>query len=77
MSELLVQDLDPVAIEWLRARADRHGTSLPAEAKRVIEEAARASSEEDFWAQADRIRASLAGKVFEDSAELIRQDRER
>jgi hypothetical protein len=30
-----------------------------------------------FWAKADEIRKGLAGRTFQDSAELIREDRER
>lgn len=76
MAQVLVRGLADDVLKKLKARAKRNGRSLEAELRRVMEE----SAEEDpgsFWEEADRIRASLAGRTFSDSAELIREDRER
>jgi plasmid stability protein len=60
----------------LAERAKRHGTSLEDEARSVIAEALRGDWS-SFWEKADRIRLGLRGRHFPDSAELIREDRER
>ncbi len=76
MAQLLVRDLDPETIERLKARAKHHGRSLQGEVKAILEAAASVSIDE-----ARRISEQwygrLAGREFADSAELIREDRER
>ena len=77
MAQLLVRDLGKNTVERLkRRRAKRHHRSLQGEVKMILDEAARMSMD-DARALAEKIRASLAGRAFSDSAELIRQDRER
>ena len=76
MAQLLVRDLEKNTVERLKRRAKRHHRSLQGEVKMILDEAARMSME-DARALAEKIRASLAGRTFSDSAELIRQDRER
>jgi hypothetical protein len=60
----------------LAERAKCRGTSLEEEAQTVIAGVLR-SDWSMFWEKADRIRLRLEGRHFEDSAQLIREDRER
>lgn len=75
MSRVLVRDLEPELIEKLKARARRHNRSLQAELKDILEHAA--ASAVDVRAEVERVRAMFAGRSFSDSAELIREDRDR
>ena len=76
MSELLVRGLAPETIERLKAQAKQHGRSLQGEAKRILEEAVKFS-----LAEASEVAASwreqCAGRSVSDSAELLREDRQR
>lgn len=74
MPSILVRGLDKKTIERLKARAKRNGRSLQSEAKWAIEHAAGA---EQIDAILDRWKKEFAGKKFENSADLIREDRER
>lgn len=76
MSEVLVRDLSPATIQKLKKRAQRHGRSLQAELKSILEGAAPLSMEE-FWVVADSIRGSLKGRRHSDSVKLLREDRNR
>jgi plasmid stability protein len=74
MPSILVRGLDKKIIEGLKARARRNGRSLQGEAKLVIEQAAGAAQIDAILA---RWKKEFAGKKFESSADLIREDRER
>lgn len=76
MSELLVRGLAPETIERLKAQAKQHGRSLQGEAKRIIEEAVKFSVVEASGI-ATRWKDRLAGQILSDSAELLREDRQR
>lgn len=78
MKDVLIRDLDEDVLKRLKRRAERHGRSLQAELKRIVEGSARVD-EEDFWTSIDELRESLAasGESFEDSVRLMREDRER
>ena len=76
MAHVLVKGLDRETVGRLRARARRHGRSLQAELKQILDRAAGAGAEE-VWALAVRIRKRLAGRDHSDSAELIAEDRRR
>ena len=77
MAQVLVRDLDADVVERLKDRASRHGRSLQKEAKAILEDAASRYTMEEAREAAERIRRRLAGRTFSDSAELIREDRER
>lgn len=76
MTQILIRGLSPELVEQLKAQAKRHGRSLQAEAKAIIESSAKMSA-----ARARRVfielRESLEGQVHGDSADLIREDRDR
>ncbi len=76
MSQLLVRDLDPETIDRLKARARSHGRSLQGEVKAILEAAAKLSMDE-ARRTSDEWQDRLAGREYGDSAESIREDRER
>jgi plasmid stability protein len=77
MAQLLVRDIEPETIERLKARAKQHKRSLQGEAKSILEEAAQKMTMEEALKRARKIRKSFGDRKFLDSAELIREDRER
>jgi plasmid stability protein len=72
----LTLQIDERTEQLLRQRAQREGTTLEEEARRLLDRALQ-SGWESFWVRAERIQESLAGRSFPDSAELIREDRNR
>ena len=77
MSQMLVRDLDPEVVERLKARARMHGRSLQKEVKSILEEAAATLSMGEAAEAAELWQRRLAGREHSDSAELVREDRER
>jgi plasmid stability protein len=75
MGQLIVRGLDDRLIEALKQRSRRTGRSAEAE-HRVILEQALQSETETFAEAAARLRARTPRQVS-DSAELLRQDRDR
>lgn len=75
-SKVLVRDLSPGVIHKLKARARRHGRSLQAELKSVLEQAAQTDTT-TARALASRIRQRLAGRSHSDSVTLLAEDRRR
>ena len=77
MADLLIRGIDEQTLTRFKARAKRNGRSVQGEVKALIEAHAGFTMAEAA-AEADRIRARLAatGRVFEDSTDLIRADRE-
>lgn len=73
MVELLLTDVDEVVLQRLRERANRHGRTPEKEASVILAETV------DPWKAVDEIRERLAasGRIFCDSAELLREDRDR
>ncbi len=76
MSQLLVRDLDDETLQRLKLRARRNGRSLQGEAKAILEAAATYTMEE-ARAVSERWHERLAGGTFSDSADAIREDRDR
>ena len=78
MSQLLIPDLDPAMLDLLRQRASQHGHSLENEVKIILEQATERASP-SVWTGVDTILQQLAssGRKFTDSAELVREDRDR
>ncbi len=76
MAEILVRDIDPKVVQRLKARAREHGRSLQKEVKLILEESAPATRSE-ILALLNNWRDRLSGRTFTDSADLIREDRER
>lgn len=76
MADILVHDLDAETIERLEQMAREHGTSPGTEARRVLQ-AIVAGREPIAAVLAEAIRAGFGGRIFDDSTELIREDRQR
>jgi plasmid stability protein len=78
MATILIPNLDETVLRRLRERANLHGRTLESEAQAILQEALR-SSPVDVWAEVNAIRERLAasGRSFSDSAELLREDRDR
>lgn len=76
MAQILVRGLDPDTIVRWKVRAQKDRRSLQGEVKHILQDAAARSAIEarDL---VERVRARLAGKAIADSAELIREDRDR
>jgi antitoxin FitA len=79
MAQVLVRNLDDDVVAKLKARAKKQGRSLQSEVKLIL---VRAVEEEKWDAETtgrmlDEYRKRWKGRKFSDSAELIREDRER
>lgn len=74
MSQVLIRNIDPEAIKKLKDRASRHGRSLQAELKDILERAAE-TDVSDFRAMAGEIRGRLQGRDYADSADIQAEDR--
>ena len=80
MAELVLTDVHERVLDQLRERAARHGRTPEVEATAILEEALSIlENRQDAWAQVDAIYTRLAasGRTFSDSAELLREDRDR
>jgi plasmid stability protein len=76
MSHGLILKIDDRTERLLRARARQDGVSLEEEAHKLLDRAL-GSDRDSFWERVDRVQQSLTGQSFPDSAELIREDRDR
>ena len=76
MTQVLVRDLSAEVVKALKRRAQQHGRSLQGELKMILEKAAEQELL-DPLAEVRRVRAMFADRTFSDSAELIREDRNR
>lgn len=76
MQELVLTNVDDVVLHELDERAKRHGRTLAEEAK--LAESLR-GKRHGTWAPVDALYQRLAssGRTFTDSAELLREDRDR
>jgi plasmid stability protein len=78
MAELVLPDVDDIVLARLRERAARHGRTPAQEAAAILAEAVRGPAP-DAWALVDEIyqRLAASGRTFRDSADLLREDRDR
>jgi plasmid stability protein len=77
VGQVLVRGLDDVVIDRLKRRAEAHRRSLESELREILEQASKQVEMSASADLADRIRNRLKGRVHSDSAELIREDRDR
>ena len=79
MSHLLIPDVDENVLARLRERAARHGRTVETEAKAILAEVLPPVVPLDQWAAINTLRNELAasGRVFPDSTDSIREDRDR
>jgi plasmid stability protein len=76
MAHLVLHDVDPEVIEALRERARQGGMPLEEQAKQLLAEAV-GQSRSRALETARRIRAGLGGRIFADSAAILREERGR
>ena len=78
MAYIAVHDLEPEVVARLQDQATVHGRSLEAEVKVILTQASQ-KRPSGVWDEVDAIRERLAssGRSFSDSAELVREDRQR
>mgnify|MGYP003389310635 CR=1 FL=1 len=78
MPTITVRNLDEAVIESLKNQAKHSGRSLEAEVREILKQSARRLSGPEALALVDRIAAMTPkGAQQTDSAELIREDRDR
>lgn len=75
-AEVLTIRLEHELAQRLADRARKHGVSVEEEAHLVLQESLQRDWNH-FWSETEKIRGRLAGRRFEDSAGLIREDRDR
>lgn len=76
MGQILIRGLESDVVARLKHRAAAHGRSLESEARSILVSAAGFSAE-DARSVVDRWQQRLANRSFTDSAELLREDRQR
>lgn len=76
MPNILIRDVSQKTVEQLKTRAKQHNRSLQGEVKHLVEEAVKTTGASALL-RARKIRASFGKKTFTDSAELLREDRNR
>jgi plasmid stability protein len=78
MAELVLTDVDDSVLQHLQERARSHGRT-PAEEARVILVCALCGNRADPWSAVDAIydRLDASGRTFSDSADPLREDRDR
>lgn len=78
MANLTIRNLDDEIVERLKARARDNDRSLEAEVRVLLTEVVERPSRKEFHALANRIAAMTPKSVKQtDSAELLREDRDR
>lgn len=76
MPNVLVRDVDETLLEKLKAQARQNGRSLQTEVLAIISSVVNADSLSDKKT-AEKIKNSLRGRKFSDSAASLREDRSR
>ena len=75
MAQVIVRNLDDDVVASLKFKAELHGHSLEQELREILKRAAPLTTEEKL-ALVDRIRAKQKRPLEDDSAVLIREDRD-
>ena len=76
MPQVLVRGVHQHVLDRLRTRAQQNGRSLEAELRLILQQAA-GGAPLNYLDEMERVRQLFAGRSLSDSAELIREDRER
>jgi plasmid stability protein len=70
MNQVVIENLDPIIIDKLKALAQQHGRSLEAELKAILTQAAqievsdRTSTKSEAWERIDKVRAKYAVEIL-------------
>ncbi|MFM5983129.1 MAG: FitA-like ribbon-helix-helix domain-containing protein [Sphaerospermopsis kisseleviana] len=65
MTKIILEDLDPMIIETLKTRAEKHGNSLQAEIKTILQQV--------IQAEAEKIKSSEDGIIQQKSVLMLQQ----
>ena len=76
MPSILVRDIEPMVLEKLKQTAGRNGRSVQSEVRILISDYVNNQPLSDIEA-ARKIKKVLSGRFHTDSAELLREDRDR
>ena len=76
MAQLTVRGVDPEIVRRLKLRVAEHGRSAEAELRAILERVLGTGAD-DFWAEAARLREQTRDRRHTDSADLVREDRDR
>jgi antitoxin FitA len=78
MPQVLIREIEPDVFDRLKERAKKNGRSFEAELRTILKDVAQREEQAvDMLAESRRIRELFKGQRFPDSAELLREDRER
>jgi antitoxin FitA len=77
MAQLLVRDLDAKVVARLKDQARQNHRSLQGEVKAILEQAAETATRGEALAMIDKWQRRWGERVFSDSTQLIREDRDR
>ncbi|GAA6623754.1 FitA-like ribbon-helix-helix domain-containing protein [Scytonema sp. NUACC26] len=84
MAQLVINNIDPILIYKLETLARQHERSLQEELQYILEQATQPVTNQNQSVDiataremVTQIQEMFAGRTFRDSAELIREDRER
>ncbi len=77
MANLTIRNIDDTIVAHLKQRAKQHNRSLEAELRTILCDVVAASESTDLAVLAQRIAAMTPDTPQTDSAELLRQDRDR
>jgi len=74
----MIADVEETVLARLQERASSHGRTVEAEARAILQEVLQ-TPVDPRWQRVNAIRDHLAasGRTFSDSADLLREDRER
>lgn len=83
MTQVILDNLDPLVLEKLLVLATKHNRSLSDEIKAILEQVTSSevieqkTTSAQAWAKIDEARKRHVSQTFSDSAELLREDRQR
>lgn len=77
MPDILIRGVDAQCVKKLKARAKQNGRSLQSEAKLTLEKSVRKLSRDELQVLFEHWDKEFAGRTFSNSADLIREDRDR
>ena len=83
MTQIIIENLDPIVVEKLQLRSTIQGRNLTEQLKEIIEEAVSSETfpprKETLSAARQRltkVREKYEGRIFRDSTELLRKERQ-
>ena len=77
MATVTIRNLDDAVVKRLKYKAKQNGRSLEAEVRELLKQAADRKTTEELLAIADRIAAMTPDVPQTDSAQIIREFRDR